>query len=42
MGIFCLYIRVKLKPEMIDEFKQRWSVLATHVKGHEPLTLSCE
>jgi hypothetical protein len=41
MGIFCLYIRVKLKVEMIDEFKARWGILATHVKANEPSTLSC-
>ena len=41
MDIFCLYIRVKIKADMVDEFKQRFSVLAKHVKDHEPLTLSC-
>ena len=41
MDIFCLYIRVKIKADMVDEFKQRFSVLAKHVKDNEPLTLSC-
>ena len=41
MDIFCLYIRVKIKADMVDEFKRRFSVLAKHVKDNEPLTLSC-
>ena len=41
MDIFCLYIRVKIKADMVDEFKQRFNVLAKHVKDNEPLTLSC-
>ena len=42
MGVFCLYIRVKLKREMIPEFKERWGVLAKHVRENEPETLSYE
>jgi hypothetical protein len=41
MDVFCLYIRVKIKADMVDEFKQRFGVLAKHVREHEPLTLSC-
>ena len=40
--VFCLYIRVKLKSEMIEEFLQRFGVLAAHVKANEPDTLSYE
>ena len=40
--VFCLYIRVKLKSEMIEEFLQRSGVLAAHVKANEPDTLSYE
>ena len=40
--VFCLYIRVKLKPEFIPEFLLRWGVLAAHVKANEPDTLSYE
>ena len=40
--MFCLYIRVKLKPEFIPEFLLRWGVLAAHVKANEPDTLSYE
>ena len=42
MGVFCLYIRVKLKREMIPEFKERWGILAKHVRENEPETLSYE
>lgn len=40
--VFCLYIRVKLKPEMVKEFLERWGILAAHVKANEPDTLSYE
>jgi quinol monooxygenase YgiN len=40
MGVFCLYIRVKLKPEMVAEFKERFAVLANHVRENEPETVS--
>ena len=40
--VFCLYIRVKLKPEMVKEFLERWGILAAHVKANEPATLSYE
>ena len=40
--VFCLYIRVKLKSEMVEEFLQRFGVLAAHVKANEPDTLSYE
>lgn len=42
MGVFCLYIRVKLKREMIPEFKERWGILAKHVRENEPETFSYE
>ena len=40
--VFCLYIRVKLKSEMIAEFLSRFGALAAHVKANEPDTLSYE
>ena len=41
-GVFCLYIRVKLKTDAIPEFLERWGKLASHVRANEPETLSYE
>ena len=41
-GVFCLYIRVKLKTDAIPEFLERWGKLASRVRANEPETLSYE
>ena len=40
--VFCLYIRVKIKPDSVEEFKERWGKLAAHCREHEPETVSYE
>ena len=40
--VFCLYIRVKIKTEAVEEFKERWGKLAKHCREHEPETMSYE
>lgn len=40
--VFCLYIRVKIKKEAVEEFKERWGKLAAHCRANEPETLSYE
>lgn len=41
-GPFVLAIKVKIKPDLRDEWLKHWGVLAQHVKANEPQTLAYE
>lgn len=41
-NVYVLVVRLKLKKDGLEQFKQLWSKLADHCRLHEPNTLSYE